>query len=113
MINRLCFEALDRTLRDVMRVESEENALKPFGGKVIVLGGDFRQILPVVKNASKYDIVKPTVNYSKLWKHCKILKLIENMRLKSHTSMQSQKEIKEFADWILHIGDGDMELNEL
>ena len=52
MINRLCFEALDRTLRDVMRAESEENALKPFGGKVIVLGGDFRQILPVVKNGS-------------------------------------------------------------
>jgi len=35
------------------------------------------------------------------------------MRLKSHTLMQSQTEIKEFADWILHIGDGDMELNEL
>ena len=113
MINMLCFEALDRTLRDVMRAESEENALKPFGGKVIVLGGDFRQILPVVKNGSKYDIVKATVNYSKLWKHCKILKLTENMRLKSHTSLQSQIEIKEFIDWILHIGDGDMELNEL
>ncbi|XP_068504571.1 uncharacterized protein [Phaseolus vulgaris] len=113
MINSLRFEALDRTLRDIMRVESEENALKPFGNKVIVLGGDFRQILPVVKNGSKYDIVKATLNYSKLCKHCKILKLTENMRLKSHTSMQSQTEIKEFSDWILHIGDGDMELNEL
>jgi len=113
MINSLRFEALDRTLRDIMRVESEENALKPFGNKVIVLGGDFRQILPVVKNGSKYDIVKATLNYSKLCKHCKILKFTENMRLKSHTSMQSQTEIKEFSDWILHIGDGDMELNEL
>jgi len=35
-----------------MRAESEENALKPFGGKIIVLGGEFRQILPVVKNGS-------------------------------------------------------------
>ena len=77
------------------------------------MGGDFRQILPVVKNGSKYDIVKATVNYSNLWKHCKILKLTKNMRLKSHTSMQSQTEIKEFVNWILHIGDGDMELNEL
>ena len=57
--------------------------------------------------------MKATVNYSKLWKHCKVLKLTENMRLKSHTSMQSQTEIKEFVDWILHIGNGDMELNEL
>ena len=81
MINSLRFEALDRTLRDIMRVESEENALKPFGNKVIVLGGDFRQILPVVKNGSKYDIVKETVNYS-----------TENMRLKSDTSIQSQTE---------------------
>jgi len=27
--------------------------------------------------------------------------------------MQSQTKIKEFSDWILHIGDRDMELNEL
>jgi len=32
MINRFYFEALNRT--GVMRVVSEENALKPFGGKV-------------------------------------------------------------------------------
>ena len=57
--------------------------------------------------------MKATINYSKLWKHCKVLKFTENMRLKSHTLMQSQTEIKEFADWILHIGDGDMDLNEL
>jgi len=73
-----------------MRAKSEENALKPFGGKVIVLGGDFQQILPVVKKWIKiYDIVNATINYSKLWKHCKVIKLTENMRLKSHTSMQS------------------------
>jgi len=35
------------------------------------------------------------------------------MRSKSHTPMQSQTEIKEFVDWILHIGDENMELNEL
>jgi len=42
MINRFCFKVLDRTLRDVMRAESQENAHKPFGGEVIVLGEDFR-----------------------------------------------------------------------
>jgi len=69
-----------------MRAVSEENALKPFGGKVIVLGGDFRQILSVVKKRSRYDIVKATMNYSELWKHCKVFKLIENMRLNSEKS---------------------------
>ena len=27
--------------------------------------------------------------------------------------MQTTTEIKEFVDWIFHIGDGDMDLNEL
>jgi len=66
MINKFCFEALDRTLRDVMRVESQDSAHKPFGGKIIVLGGDFRQILHVVKNGSRYGIVKATINYAEL-----------------------------------------------
>jgi len=35
------------------------------------------------------------------------------MRLNSEKSKQTATKIKEFADWILHIGDGDMELNEL
>jgi len=113
MINRFCFEALDITLRDVMTTVSEENALKPFGGKVIVLGGDFRKILLVVKKGLRYDIVKAIVNYSELLKHCKVFKVTENMRLNSEKSKQTALEIKDFADWILHIGDGDMDLNEL
>ena len=96
-----------------MRAESQENAHKPFDGKVIVLGEDFRQILPVVINGSRYDIVKATLNYAKLWKHSKVLKLIENMRLSSEKSMQIVTKIKEFIDWILHIGVGDMDLNDL
>ena len=45
----MCFEAFDKTLRDVMRTINEGNSQQVFGGKVVVLGGDFRQILPVVK----------------------------------------------------------------
>ena len=43
MAHRHLLEALDRTLRDVMATE------QPFGGKVMLLGGDFRQILPVIR----------------------------------------------------------------
>ena len=43
MAHRFLLEALDRTLRDVTQTD------RPFGGKVIVLGGDFRQTLPVVR----------------------------------------------------------------
>jgi len=97
MINRFCFEDLDRTLRDVMRVVSEEIALKSFGGKVIVLGSDFWQILSIVRNGSRYDIVKAIVSYTELWKHCKVFKLTENMKLNSEKSKQTATEMKDFA----------------
>ncbi|KAL3648827.1 hypothetical protein CASFOL_005230 [Castilleja foliolosa] len=42
MSDRRCFECLDKTLRDIT-----DNADRPFGGKTILLGGDFRQTLPV------------------------------------------------------------------
>ncbi|XP_030963743.1 uncharacterized protein LOC115984893 [Quercus lobata] len=58
MAHRNCLETLDRSLRDILRIQNPNCANKPFGGKVVVLGGDFRQILPVVKknrlNNSEY-----------------------------------------------------------
>ena len=95
-----------------MRATNEDNANKPFGGKVIVLGGDFRQILPVVRKGSRYDIVNSSINYSDLWQYCTVLRLSQNMRLKCAVSNESAIHIKEFVDWILKIGDGNMNFNE-
>jgi hypothetical protein len=51
--HRYCFEALDRTLKDIMSDITPHSELKQFGGKTIVLGGDFRQTLPVLQPANK------------------------------------------------------------
>jgi len=112
MMNRMCFEAFDRTLRDIMRNVDDANNDKPFGGKAVVLGGDFRQILSVIKKGSRFNIIKSAINYSKLWNCCKVLKLSKNMRLSTTTNNQTANDIKEFADWILKIGDGQMDVNE-
>ncbi len=48
MMHRRAFEAVDRTLRDLMQLDDAQATEKIFGGKTMVLGGDFRQILPVV-----------------------------------------------------------------
>ncbi|XP_057426479.1 uncharacterized protein LOC130719899 [Lotus japonicus] len=71
MLNKHCFEALDRSLNDIMKTQFTHGYDIPFGGKVVVLGGDFRQILPVISKGSRSEIVGSAINSSYLWKHCK------------------------------------------
>ncbi|GKB18818.1 DNA helicase [Tanacetum coccineum] len=51
MNDKRCFEALDKTLRDLMNAPETL-----FGGKTIILGGDFQQTLPVKKGAAKQEL---------------------------------------------------------
>ena len=53
--HRHCFEPLDRTLRDIMSFNNDDASTKQFGGITVVLGGDFRQTLPVIPNARKLN----------------------------------------------------------
>ncbi|XP_071932958.1 uncharacterized protein [Coffea arabica] len=74
MAKRETIEAFDNLLKDIMESEL------PFGGKVIVFGGDFRQTLPVIEQASKQTLIKAGLLNSPLWKKFHMLKLTENMR---------------------------------
>ncbi|KAK9698409.1 hypothetical protein RND81_08G102300 [Saponaria officinalis] len=104
--DKLCFETLDRSLRDVMRFHNAQCTQQPFGGKVVVFGGDFRQILHVVPKGSRQDIVHASLNSSYLWHSCTVLRLTKNMRLQNASSSSSADEVRQFSDWILKIGDG-------
>ena len=42
MLNKYYFEALNRTFRDLMRTKNPNSERESFGGKAIILGGDFR-----------------------------------------------------------------------
>ncbi|XP_045829948.1 uncharacterized protein LOC123921446 isoform X3 [Trifolium pratense] len=106
MINRSAFEAFDRTLRDIMSNHVGGASEIPFGGKTVVFGGDFRQILPVVPKGGRPDIVHATINSSPLWRFCTVLKLSKNMRLQSSSDMNEMKSLTDFAKWNLDIGDG-------
>ncbi|XP_076895083.1 uncharacterized protein LOC143547573 [Bidens hawaiensis] len=66
MIHKHAFEALDRTLNDVMHGDSGNSFEAVFGGKV-VFGGDFRQILPVVTNGTRSECVNACINSSYIW----------------------------------------------
>ena len=67
-------ELVNRTLCDIM-----DNDL-PFGKKIIVLGGDFRQLLPVKKRATRGEMVDLSIKFSSLWRHFKKFSLSQNMR---------------------------------
>ncbi|XP_058753122.1 uncharacterized protein LOC131626307 [Vicia villosa] len=104
MASKFCFEALDKTLRDVMSTYG--NSTKVFGGKVVVFGGDFRQILPVIPRGSRSDIVHSAINASYIWNSVKVLTLTKNMRLQGGQTEQEKQDIADFSKWLLKLGEG-------
>ncbi|KAL0458608.1 UNVERIFIED_CONTAM: hypothetical protein Slati_0488000, partial [Sesamum latifolium] len=88
MTNRKAFETVDRTFRDMLGVDL------PFGGKVIILGGDFRQVLPIVINGTKSQIINASIVESSLWTSVKVIHLTENMRAQHD---------QQFSDFLLRV----------
>ncbi|CAN1189520.1 ATP-dependent DNA helicase PIF1 [Linum perenne] len=107
MIHRLAFEAVDRTMCDIMNMPlSGENYL-PFGGKVVLLGGDFRQFLPVVPNGSRADNINASLPRSYLWTFCTLLHLKINMRITNHAiNTTPMFDGLTFPNWVLAVGNG-------
>ncbi|GJS24077.1 ATP-dependent DNA helicase PIF1-like protein [Tanacetum coccineum] len=106
MIHRHAFEVLDKTLRDVLRLNNPANSKLQFGGMTVVFGGDFRQILPVITKVSRQDVINASINRSYIFDNCIVLKLTTNMRLKSGGTPAEVLETKEFVEWILKLGNG-------
>ncbi|XP_024007711.1 uncharacterized protein LOC112083870 [Eutrema salsugineum] len=106
MMRKHCFETLDQTMRDILKCD------KVFGGKVVVLGGDFRQILPVIVGGNSSETILATVNSSHIWSDCKVLQLKTNMRLLRGDNDFNNQEIEEFVKWILDIGDGKLNIHD-
>ncbi|XP_062006831.1 uncharacterized protein LOC133723982 isoform X2 [Rosa rugosa] len=107
MCDKHCFESLDKSLRDILSNPNNTQIEKPFGGKPILLGGDFRQILPVVTRGTKEQIIEASLNCSYLWTSFKIFHLTENMRLSNkNLTDEEKKNISTFASWLLQIGEG-------
>ncbi|XP_060210557.1 uncharacterized protein LOC132637494 [Lycium barbarum] len=91
MAKKRMLEVLDHLLKDLM----DTSAL--FGGKVVVLGVDFRQTLPFVRYGKKEDFIAESLLYSSIWNELEKLQLFENMREKTDLA---------FCDYLLRIGNG-------
>ncbi|ONM40046.1 hypothetical protein ZEAMMB73_Zm00001d044149 [Zea mays] len=97
MTKRQAVEALDNSMRDIMGRPG-----LPFGGKTIVFGGDFRQVLPVVRKGSRAQVVASSLRMSYLWESMSHLKLVTNMRAKNDPW---------FAEYLLRVGGGTEDTN--
>ncbi|XP_058762953.1 uncharacterized protein LOC131636353 [Vicia villosa] len=104
MAHKYAIESLDRTLKDVM--SADKNSTDVFGGKVVVFGGDFRQILHVVPRGNRSDIVHCAINASYIWHSVEVLTLTRNMRLRTGSTQTDKNEITQFSDWLLRIEEG-------
>ena len=98
MMNRQAFDAIDRLLRDVA-----DQPQVPFGGKIVIFSGDFRQTLPIVQGNDKSKILENCVTASDSWKFVKHMPLTINMRANSDL---------DFSNFILSIGEGTAALKE-
>nr|CAH0107953.1 unnamed protein product [Daphnia galeata] len=88
----LALDAINELLQTTMK-----NNL-PYGGKVLLLGGDFRQCLPVVKHGNRVQVTEACIINNRTWPLFKQIRLVQNMR----TVPGSQ----EFANWLINLGNG-------
>ena len=91
MAKRDTIEAFDDLLKDLMDSDL------PFGGKVIVFEGDFRQTLPVIEQATIQVLVQSTFPISPLWPKLHKIRLVQNMRAMFDP---------EFSRFLLRVGEG-------
>ena len=100
MMHKHCFEAVDRTLQDLTCRDDL------FGGKIVVLGGDFRQVLPVVNRGTRAAIVNSCLKRSYIWGKLRTLQLHINMRVQRLLSEgHDASELQRFSETLLGVGE--------
>jgi len=92
MTSKYAFESVNRLFQDTY--DSDEI----FGGKVIIVSGDFRQSLPIIKHGIRTQIIENCIKASFLWKNFVKYSLKANKRLSSTDD--------NFKKWLLDISDG-------
>ena len=92
MLSCNILSVIDRLLRDLT------NNNHPFGGKCFFMGGDFRQILPIVEHGGRLECVEACLKRHALWPVFEKHSLTVNMR--------AEDEEIEFKEFLMSVGDG-------
>ena len=96
MSNKRAFEALDRTLQDIRQ------SSKPFGNVLMILSGDFRKTLPIIKNGTRPNEVAACIKSSYIWPLVESHSMTTNMRVYLHRDDEADR----FPNMLLSVGNG-------
>ncbi|OMO68755.1 DNA helicase PIF1, ATP-dependent [Corchorus capsularis] len=100
---------VNKSLSDILFDPQTDRSRRLFGGKTLLLGGDFRQIFPIIPHGCKTDIVSASISNSELWPFFEVFTLRTNMKLTHKGLNPVEKEnLQQFANWLLDVGDGNV-----
>ena len=83
MLHKKVYHAIDFSLKDILNNDTL------FGGKPILMSGDFRQILPIIIRGHRVDTVNATIKRSYIWHSIEVMKL--NMRVQRAVSDNEER----------------------
>ena len=92
MANRAVLACVEECCRKIM-----DNQI-PFGGKVVILLGDFRQTCPVVWHGTKVDVLNASISRCNIWPLFQVAQLITPIRNAADSH---------FASYVDKIGEGE------
>nr|GEY64168.1 hypothetical protein [Tanacetum cinerariifolium]GEY66942.1 hypothetical protein [Tanacetum cinerariifolium] len=108
MTQRYAFEVLDKMLQDILGYKNQARRNYIFGGMTILLGGDFRQILPVIPNAKRPEVLA-VGDGNQLKKESKDeptrIEIPEEFLIKSWTSPIERIVTETYLDFTIRQGD--------
>ena len=102
MTHRDIFDGIDALLRD-FRGDN-----RPFGGLHVILAGDFRQTLPVVRNSSRGEQINASVLNSASFQQFDTFRMSVNLRVElcKRSDPERSARLDLWAQEILNIGEG-------
>lgn len=79
MLNSTVFHHMSKVLQSMYTASQPESSL-PFAGKIIVTGGDWKQLLPIVNRGSVQECAAASVKRSPMFRSFKKMRLTKNLR---------------------------------
>lgn len=108
MTSKHMLHAINRCLQDIMsKPEDNGPSKKPFGGKLVVCCGDWRQTLGVVEGGNPAMEISNCIKQSFLWSGFEVRRLKTNMRIKMNQGTANEAKLRLWDKYLMMVGNGD------